>query len=370
MAFTLMSFSLTRLNNEPRLGDSMIREELKNNSITSDSIGYNINLSKCKIDREWEVIYMEPALNDTISSITLSTMSRNIAKLVGTSYGIAVINESKPGQKLYYTKPYPEFVLTSDTTALFSGKGRKGSLTPFKTQGTWHSSLQHDASLITPECDTLKNLTCAELNINSDIQLEVGDSIFIYAHKGTRRQWYAMGYRYPILEMNEHVFYIGDSIVDSSKQWSYLSTQNQEIQIENDIENETLREAIRNNIFYSRSTQASNYSTHANIENKQTIENPNINNLHNVKVATSFMANLDWDISTQIAKIILSSNSTNTITVFATLCDSGGKVLQHEKIDLNGHGVIRFSMQNYQAGIYFALIESGIDNVSFKFIKP
>lgn len=94
--------------------------------------------------------------------------------------------------------------------------------------------------------------------------------------------------------------------------------------------------------------------------------------LHEIKRTPTLTAGLYWDVSTQIVEMSLSSNSDDPIHVVVSICDSKGKSLQFETIDLKGHGhdAIRFPMERLQAGTYFVFITESDNNVTFKFSKP
>lgn len=359
MPFILMSFTLTRVQNLPRHGDSLQREELKSSSVTTDSLGNNVDLSKSVTIREWHIQYHLPAKKDTVSAMLVTTEGKSVCHLVDTQYGLASLDDIKAGQQIHYSTPFPEFVLTRDTSAYFSGNGRKGSLSEIELKGKWTFSSKSGTSVITQDCDTLKNLLCTALYAEGNVFWTIGDSITDYKYHSLRKQWYASGYRYPILELTEHSIYDKNSkTLDTDNRWTYFSPLSQEEQLKEDPDNEEIREFQP--IQYDKPSKSGNRET--NPDRKTGYDNqPFIGD-------NGFSASSIWKKETQIAEITISS--TKHTAVQLCLYDAGGKLLQMKTKKLSGWDKFNFNLHQYASGTYLIIVESEAGNASFKFINP
>ena len=80
-----MSQTLTTLNNIPRIGDALDRIEVMSQTIRTDSAGMVVDLSNCKEMNNWKICYLQPASDDSISDMVVTTLGRSVCQLVETS---------------------------------------------------------------------------------------------------------------------------------------------------------------------------------------------------------------------------------------------------------------------------------------------
>ena len=149
-------------------------------------------------------------------------------------------------------------------SGLFSGYGNYCDKLFIREFGSYKTKIDGHGTIILPNGDSLRNvlrITSEHLFTTKSYSLDsirnvYGDSIPVYTNdsisfymsdengllRSKSQYWYALGYRYPILET--YSLSRGEDIPESSATW-YVSPENQEL-LENDEENMSLREEDAN----------------------------------------------------------------------------------------------------------------------------
>lgn len=340
----------------PRPGDTVSVTEVSAESVLSDSLCFNIDLSHSQLLNEKIIRYRTPAESDSVASLVRISSERNARRLISDKGGLMVLEETKPGQIMRYTLPVPEFVC-KDTVSQYDGSGRFGSLTETKTSGLWRHCFTSGLKIITPECDSLENIICSELHLDGIFSLGKGLSTISYRHRTVRKRWYSTGLRYPVLEMSRHILTVGDSIADQDCRWFYFPENTQLAQLTDDPENE---ETWKNAVWHwSEKTGGGNFQL------PDSPQNPNPDTDSDRHVAVCF----EWKNAEQSAEVTITSDSFKNVGIF--LYEQDGKLLDFTRQDVEGTKKYSFDMSDRLSGMYLILVESDEDSrTPFKFVKP
>lgn len=299
-------------------------------------------------------------------------------------YGLDSINfklkrHYRAGMDVLYNMPETiEFPISCGSKHFnnFFGEGQLGSLSYIKDAGLLEISADMIGNLITPDCDTIKNVLRLHTNhsgtsniyndyrksyrVSKDSLLFSSDSIRYWlahdsiTHTIDKWQWFAKGYRYPIIEMRKYKTLKYDSPQDSILVSLYYPISRQI----DDVKNDTLNEKIRMNSNLG-------YSMH-NSKAKRTGNN-NVNNTNIISGKISHDA---------ITTIVSESNVTATIhsgreeKANCYLTSVSGILFWHTKTILRkGTNEIVFPIDFLNSGVYILVIDSDSNLLCTKIIK-
>lgn len=336
--------SALSMNHSPRIGDAMQRTELSNVAISDSGKGIDVNLTKCRFESDVTVSYISPARKDTACSL-MQVVNNNTVRLLQDSVGnIWMLSEAKPDMWVNYVSPYPEWT-SSMLTAVYSASGRQGSLVPLKKSGTIECVELGNATIISPDADTLVCEQVVEAITHGLVDIQIGDSSLLRMHKGVKRQYYLPGYRYPVLEMQLNAVFDDMGVTDSDTIWTFFSPSEQVRQLPQDPENESLRKSKHNNkplvIDFSNKHRGST----GNVFSGEPI--------------------ISWNGDTQVVNIV--HNGSNSMQI--TLADILGRVLWHRYIPKGSDSNVNSDMNDYPGATYFLVVNDGDCSKTFKFAK-
>lgn len=344
---------LTQEANMPRIGDSMDCNILMQQTVKADSQGYNVDLSNAKIIGTHNIAYIDPPHSDTASYMMMQIDNRILTSLQKSSYGLSVEAVIKPGIVLHYRGSMPEFITTQDTASTYTCTGRRGPLEQIGISGIWRIKT-FEATIITPECDTLNSILCVEMLTDGAQTSDIGNN---NRYRNVLRRWYCDGFRYPVLEMSEYNVCSGDSVADYECIWTYLSILEQSEQIKGDSINENKNKGLRNRLNQNKGVR------HKTDEIDREFFEQNV--VSEEDAIEPLKAELVWNNHNGIATVVIIT-SKETCGKMA-LFDSSGKRYDERTFDICGQETVSFDLSNFMEGIYFINIMSNDgDNCSFK----
>ena len=329
---------LTQEANMPRIGDSMDCNILMQQTVKTDSQGYNVDLSNAKIIGTHNIAYIEPSHSDTASYMMLLSDNRILTSLQKSSYGLSVEAVIKPGIVLHYKGSMPEFIATQDSASTYTCTGRRGTLEQIGISGVWRTKTSV-ATIITPECVTLNSILCVEMLTDGVQTSDIGNN---NRYRNVLRRWFCNGFRYPILEMSEYNVCSGDSIADYECIWTYLSIQEQSAQIKGDSINENINKGLRNLLKQNKGVRHKKDEIDREIFEKNAVPEDD--------VIEPLKAELVWNNHNGIATVVIitSKETCGKMTLF----DSGGKQYDERAFDVCGQETVSFDLSDCMEGIY------------------
>lgn len=326
--------------NSPRIGDELRIFQLKGVSETYDgntdmSVAQIIDVSRYKV--------YKPAKEDTLTTMLIVTEKRNIG-LVAHDNNLMIRNTVHPGESRYFSSDNP-YIFPADSNEIkIESKGKIADMGCFETFGKIKFEINSNIELITLDCDTLKNAECLKSVINEIFVYENTDSLL---HKGLRKQWYAPGYRYPLLELNEdYMITLDGDTVDYICRWDCMDVKNQEENIKDDPVNELLRNVIKDNHIFNNS--GNNYP-------------------HGEGKPAGSHSDIAWDAATETIYVRPSLEKSGLTEEFI-VCDTFGRVYAQGNIGLSDS--FSLSMRDYPPGVYVFAVWNGPEFNTLKITKP
>lgn len=179
-------------------------------------------------------------------------------------------------------------------------------------------------------------------------------------------QWYARGYRYPIIETRKVKSYYFDTPIDSVSIAFYCSPSSQVHDLASDPLNEELRLEDATNAFQS------NFGDIANTKSRNSISNNPFSPNNDGDITSSLSENESCDINHLESSNLININySTSPDCIIAvTLHNSAGALMwQTSEVAYDSQGDISYPTHHIVAGEYFITVFLKNSQYSFKFIK-
>lgn len=265
---TQASENLSKELNSYRIGDVLEMTEVtidKSHNFNCDTSFYNFSNAKQLAPYR---IYIEEYKNSLLS------ISENRSQTIFYNHNDSVVIREyrKPGLRLFFKAPklsmiYP-FNTKDSINGYFLAEGTSGASDFTSRQGRHFTSMTDDIDIITPDGDTIQNMLMISHHSKEAIilgcdfsnsytqtqnsQILSPDSIESHLltdsiiHVTDKYEWYASGYRYPVMDIRKHRIYNHGILVDSTTIALYFSRSIQELGIIKDPENEALRNEIKN----------------------------------------------------------------------------------------------------------------------------
>ena len=266
----------------------------------------------------------------------------------------------------------------------FFGEGKLGSKSYIKNAGYTSVSANMTGDLITPDCDTIKNVlrlryhrsgttdigedfSCSFENCR-DSSLFSNDSISHWlandsvTHTIDKWLWYARGYRYPVMEMRKYKTYLYSVTSDSILVAYYYPLSRQENEIQNDSINEYYRENATEGYVMPHSTVFGN-----NIGNNYS-QNGDNDGITNAVTASSFSCEVYPTVTTTNVTIRLYTEQKQEAVCY--LVSSSGVLLWTEDVNMDaGYNELACPMEYLSSGVYFVVCSDGNSTISTKIVK-
>lgn len=164
-------------------------------------------------------------------------------------------------------------------------------------------------------------------------------------HKGTLKQWYARGYRYPVLEHSaDYMITMDGDTIDYINKWLCIDIKQQEEKIRDDVVNEMLRYVL------DGSNNLPKFVKHS----------------HDSANPAVISANIEWNAETETLTVLRSFSDKNSFEEYI-LCDASGRVYSHGILEPSEQFSI--SLKTYSPGIYVFVIKNQDGINSLKFTK-
>lgn len=334
------SFAISPELTAPRIGDVFSVGKLKNSPDFSDSLLLCPNLTYAEVEKYHEYKVWPSAAYDTISNMTI-TFSSNVKELFQKGDTLHLLSTLSPGKvRTFVTYPRYGYISESRDIQILS-HGETSDIGRFSTIGNYTTTLKKNLSIITLMGDTIENVECCNTNIEELLLQECQDTLI---YKSIYRQWYAPGYRYPLLT-HEYgkLLSLDNDTLDYVSNWYAMNIPQFENVVDDPI-NEAIRtqqREIRNNI------QNKHYSKGSNSQNTITNE--------------SIFYDLDRDI------ISVSRNFTDGRFESYILCDIAGVVFKRGDIGSDGTTI---STKFLNPGNYILYVATSDSPIIYKFNIP
>lgn len=266
-AFDSFAYALYKDLNGYRAGDNlgMYRISSTPNYAFQDTSLYDF--SSCTIGEKHTIKYA--VYKDSLIS---AYESRSVTLYDMRSDTIISVAFRKPGLNMNYARPEMTMIYPLESgksaSGYFFSEGKDGTLEYVRHAGkNMVSAMSETATIITPDKDTINDILVVtyirnattimsqdfsksylrnhntEILSNDSIEKHLTtDSI---SHCIMRRSWYALGYRYPIIDIRQYNVYHHGKVTDTTTIALYYSRDSQENEIANDPENETIRSILK-----------------------------------------------------------------------------------------------------------------------------
>ena len=386
---TLMQADLVPVNgltieaNGMREGDKLTRIDIPfDNNKTSEMLSV-WDFSAVKVaGKEIETYYNEL---DSITVVENENRENRMYKI--DSMSIHMIRHFRGGMDIKYIIPetvkYPIMCGSSKFGKTF-GEGKLGSKSYIKNAGYASVSANMVGDLITPDGDSIANVLrlryhrSGTTHIDEDFSRSFGNSLdsTLFSndsichwlatdsviHTIDKWQWYARGYRYPIIEMRKYKTYYYGITSDSILVAYYYPLSRQETEIENDSINEYYRE---NGTEGYKLPKSATFSYKSNGNNAQNGANDDIGNSI---TSSQFICDVYPTITTNDVTIRLYTEQKHNAVCY--LVSSSGVLLWTKEISMdNGYNELKCPVRQLQYGIYFVVCSDGSCTISTKVIK-
>ena len=374
---------LTREANGMRAGDELTRINMSfKSAMTSDTLN-KWDFSAIKLnDKETETIY-----NEIDSNIVVENENRENRMYYIDNRDQNMLRHYRGGMDVKYliseNVKYPILCGTTKYNKFF-GEGQIGSASYIKNAGFMSVTADKVGELITPDEDTIKNVMRVHYHRSGTTHIEdsfrrsftatrdsalfSNDSICHWlandsvTHTIDKWQWYARGYRYPVVEMRKYKTYFYGAPSDSILMALYYPLNRQVEEVENDTINQ-----------YYRENGAEGY----NLPSKSTFGGDSGRNKSQNKDNDDISENLLFsDFSCEVYPSITKSNITIRLysdskqNVVCNLISSSGVLLWSNEVKLNmGYNEFTCPMEYLNTGIYFVTCTNGYNTISTKVIK-
>lgn len=253
MFITASAYS--HLLNFPRIGDKMGISILSGKTVKTDSILTMADISGADVVSYERYIVWEPAPDDTITTMIV-TVNREQKYLTANNKILYCHSVIKPGYVRYYKDKQPYCIDGSYGNSFYvSSDGRIDGVSEYSSHGEFNYSVSEECTLILPLSDTLCNVERIDQRVTEEMLF--GDSVII--HHSNNSEWYAPGYRYPVLSHQQDVMLTeNNDTIDTNSRWVYIEPFTQADEIKNDLINESIRSELSNSKHKSPSMPVKN----------------------------------------------------------------------------------------------------------------
>lgn len=374
---------LTIEANGMRAGDKLTRINMPyRNILTSDTlVKWNFAVIKLS-DKETETIY-----NEIDSNIVVENENRETRMFYIDSENQSLLRHYRGGMDIKYliaeNIKYPILCGSSKYNKFF-GEGQIGSASYIKTAGFTSVSADRVGDLITPDEDTIKNVMRVKYHRSGITHIDNGfsrsfgltrdsalfskDSISHWLAKDSithtidKLQWYARGYRYPVVEMRKYKTYLYGIPSDSIEMALYYPLNLQVEEITNDEINQSYRE---------NGTEGYNLpsiSTFGGDSGSNKLQNKDNDDISGNLSFSAFSCEVYPSVTESDVKIRLYSDLKQNVV--CNLISSSGILLWSNEVKVSmGYNEIICPMEYLNTGIYFVTCSNGYNTVSTKVVK-
>lgn len=335
-----VAYGITSHLNTPRISDKVTMYRLKTGPHQSSATPKILDLTSIFIEQREMMSIWEPAPDDSLSDMNIM-IGRELKHIVRKPEGLFCHKEQKPGYSRQYNNMIPYIVFQAHNRSPYhvTSSGHAGNMSDYHTTGTCAVTAHPDFDIVISNNDTLHNVECLEISLR-DV-LAFNDTLR-NNHESHVRQWYAPGYRYPVLTQRMDILFTeqGDTL-DYDSVWEMIAPDCQENEITDDTVNEEIRHMVTDQHHYlppdtDKGNRPNKYATPPYI---------NWNNPDEIIVTDIF-----------------SSDAFRSII----LCDIHGRVyLFHEFSDLERS--IPVSVSELPPGVYLICVETDGEPLTYRF---
>lgn len=322
----------------PRVGDRLSVHVLKNSPRWTDTLQLCPDCSALSVISTSHMRIWPPSQSDSVSYCVITTGSETV-NIIREGDRFYQQNSITPGRTRIFDI-MPEYNTASPVSGVsdMSTHGRTNNIGNFRTRGAWSTSDLKGLMLITTERDTLTDVRCVRCEM-SDTLIYTDTDTTLY--RGCVRQWFAPGYRYPLLTHEEgRLFSMNGDTLDHVNNWYATDLTEQQDNIKEDYINEAIRQSIR----------------HRNpVKEAVGQRYTDVNGNDGV---------VSYDHSSQIITIKPSNPLYGYRYSAYVLCDISGVV--HSCGDLPAEGT-RISVSGYLPGTYIVFISTTNQPIIYKF---
>ena len=254
-------WSISPLLCEPRAGDRMNAEVLVGHPVVNDTASI-VDLSRTSGHGSIELGVWAPLPGDTLSRFYI-TLGNELKKVRGSAGCFYVTHKNKPGYTRRFTTGKPiGMTCIEKTNAAFDSNGLIDGISDYYSTGHYNLAAKDCITMITRDGDTIRNVVCVRTAVCDTLHFSESEPSL---HKGIYAEWYAPGYRYPVLYCSaDSIFDVEYNLADAAEKWYCISPETQEECIEDDRLNEEIRHAVAEEKNRPGPSQNSPAKTHGN----------------------------------------------------------------------------------------------------------
>ena len=324
--------------NAPRIGDRLTFHRLGGEPAWTDSARLCPDLSSVETEKSIRMQIFAAMPDDTLSTMTI-TFATTVMSVGERDGVICHIADFIPGETRKYKSDYPlNFNLKTGSQYIVSSDGLINEVDNFTTSGSISGNTLYGLTLAIDEERTISNVRCIE-SIATDT-FTFG-RIEPFLHTRSISEWYAPGYRYPLLRKQKDVIVaLSGEEIDSATSWYMTQPDEQEDKLKDDSVNELLRNALRE-------SERNNFTPKGTVNNQdEGIPGSKIRQTEDGITVSTAMGN---------------GNITQLL-----LCDISGKVYSYQSFE-DGMAEVSVSTTGLLPGLYILHLLSGDDTITYKF---
>lgn len=339
LTFCTSLSAVSPMLNNPRIGDNVQYNRAELIFHDSDTMALNPVVKKVSSDGILEMAVLSPEPEDSLNTY-FTTFGDGAFEIKEDCNRLYITYCHKPGMSRYYSDCMPYGVGHSENS-----KGYVSSYGVFDNIGSYSTESQYciekypDLLIVTADGDSINNVECVEYRDSGMIKT-APDSVFQTG--ACIREWYAPGYRYPLLIEEEENILNEEGYVISSKQsfWCNPDSQNEL----NDFLNEEIRQLCNN------SKKSENWFDYPSYKRRD--DN-----------AGTMPGCIRWGEDRK--SLIISNTFEDNHFTDALLCDIKGCVFGVYDLTLQEQTSIRLS--DLPMGVYMLALQSPSRPVTYKF---
>lgn len=382
-ADTIPVNGLTIGANGMRAGDKLTRKNIHfENNLISDSLSIWDFSSVKSLESETETFYNKVDVNTIVENDNLENRLYYVDSL-----SINMTRHFRGGMDVKYVMPetmkYP-ILCGATQLAKYFGEGNLSGMSYIKNAGFVSLSANSVGELITPDGDSIANVLRSHyhrygvIHIDDDFSRSFGNShdstlfsndsichwftIDSITHTIDKWQWYARGYRYPIIEMHKYKTYHYNVACDSILVAYYYPYSSQVVEIVNDSINEYYRVSGIEGYKLPRPASFNNNS------NSNGVHKGANESLWNAVVQSQFTCDVHPTLTTGDVTVRLYAEQRCDAVCYC-VSSSGGLLWISEVCIDDGNIELKCPMKQLQPGVYFVVCSDGCSTISTKVMK-
>ena len=329
----------------PRIGDALTVGQFDQSPAWTDSASMCPDLGSVRISDNIRMKVWPASASDTLSSYVI-VRGREIVRIRQHGDTLWMMDRNVPGKiRMFDSMPTYGAPPASYMAQSINTHGDTDNIGAYITSGQWLTTVVPSLTIRTTENEVLRDVECVVTHISETLIYSQTDDAAsdTTVYTGRIRNWYAPGYRYPILTHEEGALTsrTGEPL-DSVSTWQMITPEEQAENITDDAVNELIRNRY----------VAQKY-TDPDVVRKRASDSGATND-----------SRIHYDPSHREVVITPVFGDTDGMNAYV-LCDLPGRVYSFGDIST---GAVNISTEGFTPGVYILHVATSGEPIVYKFI--